>query len=187
MRTTMVAFTGAAALALGSAAGAAVTVTGSTGLNNPDPAAAGSIQTVGTTTSINFGQNPTTSSAFTASFNIVNTLAGVYSIILGTSDLNTTFTSATLTGPGACVAGCALSLFPDSTNLKLFPTSLLAGTYNFSLAGNNTVVGGSFTGNVTINESAVPEPGTWGMMLLGFGAMGVTLRSRRRQVFAQIA
>lgn len=27
---------------------------------------------------------------------------------------------------------------------------------------------------------AVPEPSTWGMMLLGFGAMGVSLRRRRR-------
>ena len=29
--------------------------------------------------------------------------------------------------------------------------------------------------------SAVPEPATWGMMLLGFGAMGVSLRRRRRK------
>lgn len=35
--------------------------------------------------------------------------------------------------------------------------------------------------------AAVPEPGTWGMMLLGFGAMGASLRRRRRSstVFAQ--
>ncbi len=30
--------------------------------------------------------------------------------------------------------------------------------------------------------SAVPEPGTWGLMLLGFGAMGVSLRRRRRSL-----
>jgi hypothetical protein len=28
-------------------------------------------------------------------------------------------------------------------------------------------------------SSAVPEPGTWGMMLLGFGAVGYSIRSRR--------
>ena len=35
--------------------------------------------------------------------------------------------------------------------------------------------------------AAVPEPGTWGMMLLGFGAIGASLRRRRRAVpaFAQ--
>jgi hypothetical protein len=27
---------------------------------------------------------------------------------------------------------------------------------------------------------AVPEPATWAMMLVGFGAMGLLLRSRRR-------
>ena len=30
--------------------------------------------------------------------------------------------------------------------------------------------------------AAVPEPATWGMMLLGFGAMGVSLRRRRRSL-----
>lgn len=30
--------------------------------------------------------------------------------------------------------------------------------------------------------NAVPEPATWGMMLLGFGAMGVSLRNRKRRV-----
>lgn len=31
----------------------------------------------------------------------------------------------------------------------------------------------------TLNNSAVPEPATWAMMLGGFGAMGLTLRRRR--------
>ena len=34
---------------------------------------------------------------------------------------------------------------------------------------------------------AVPEPGTWGMMLIGFGAMGVSLRRRRAIAMPQIA
>ena len=32
---------------------------------------------------------------------------------------------------------------------------------------------------------AVPEPGTWAMMLLGFGGMGVAMRRRRRSTLAQ--
>jgi hypothetical protein len=32
----------------------------------------------------------------------------------------------------------------------------------------------------TLNVSAVPEPATWGMMMLGFGAIGAMARSRRR-------
>ena len=36
-------------------------------------------------------------------------------------------------------------------------------------------------------QAAVPEPATWGMMLLGFGAMGMAMRRRRRPVLAQVA
>jgi hypothetical protein len=47
--------------------------------------------------------------------------------------------------------------------------------------------GGSFAGTVTILTAAVPEPATWAMMLLGFGAIGLSMRKRRRPVLAQIA
>ena len=33
----------------------------------------------------------------------------------------------------------------------------------------------------------VPEPSTWALMLLGFGGIGLTIRGRRRAVFAQTA
>ena len=35
--------------------------------------------------------------------------------------------------------------------------------------------------------NAVPEPATWAMMLLGFGAIGLAMRRRRRPALAQIA
>lgn len=40
--------------------------------------------------------------------------------------------------------------------------------------------------NVAIN-SAVPEPSTWAMMLVGFGAVGFSLRRRSRVALAQVA
>ncbi len=183
MRKLLMTTLGVAALATASMASAAVTVTGSTGLNNPDPAAAGSVQTVGTTTTINFGANPAASPTFTGSFNFTNTVAGIYSIILGTSDSGVNFTSASIAGPSGTFN---LSPFPDNTNLKLFPTNLLAGNYTFNFAGNNATPGGSLTGNVTITP-AVPEAGTWGMMLLGFGATGLVIRRRRQPAIAQLA
>ena len=39
--------------------------------------------------------------------------------------------------------------------------------------------------NLAIN--AVPEPATWAMMLLGFGAVGFAMRRRRQPVMAQLA
>lgn len=58
--------------------------------------------------------------------------------------------------------------------------------------GNNKQFGGHgfdrlVLDNITINgvTSAVPEPGTWAMMIIGFGAVGSMVRSsRRRQAYA---
>src|ERR1700740_2648150 len=97
---TMLAMVGAAALALGSAASATVLVTGSSGLNNPDPAAAGSVIVNGGLTTINFGQNPVSTPNFSGSFAFSNDIAGVYTIVLNTSTPGVTFGSASVTGPG---------------------------------------------------------------------------------------
>ena len=65
--------------------------------------------------------------------------------------------------------------------------------YNATLSGSSvgafgsaTITGG--TGILRGISPAVPEPGTWALMLLGFGAVGVSMR-RRRQVgaIAQLA
>lgn len=39
-------------------------------------------------------------------------------------------------------------------------------------------------GNVAYETNAVPEPGTWALMLVGFGGLGAALRARRRQAFS---
>lgn len=180
MRKFIYAAAGAAALATASIANAAVTVTGATGLNDPNPTS--SVVTTGNTTTINFGQNPLSAAGtFTASFMIHNDVAGLYNIVLGTSDPTTFFDSAMFNG-------VALTDIYNSQNFKLIPAMTLGiGDYMFSLTGHNTVAGGSFTGNVTISAAAVPEATTWAMMLLGFGAMGIAIRRRRRPTLAQLA
>lgn len=46
---------------------------------------------------------------------------------------------------------------------------------------------GSAIGTPTNPPPPVPEPATWAMMLLGFGAVGYSLRRRRRSDIAQLA
>jgi PEP-CTERM motif-containing protein len=59
--------------------------------------------------------------------------------------------------------------------------------YNFySLGTNGTSFGNVLIGGLTLTES-VPEPATWAMMLIGFGAVGWQLRRRRPQLLAQAA
>lgn len=57
--------------------------------------------------------------------------------------------------------------------------------YDFYSTGTNNL---SF-GNVLLSSVAyaVPEPATWAMMLIGFGAIGLTMRRRRKPVLAQLA
>ena len=53
-----------------------------------------------------------------------------------------------------------------------------------------TITNGKGVSNAAIYGfgAAVPEPGTWAMMLLGFGAIGVSIRRRRgKPALMQIA
>jgi PEP-CTERM motif-containing protein len=182
MRSVVLALAAATALSFGSAASAAVMVSGASviGLNNPDPSAPGSIVTVGNTTTINFGQNAVANPDFSASFTIHNDADGLYSAILQTSYFGgVIFDSASLGGnPLSPASG-------DGSSFTLGRTFFAAGDYLFTLTGHTTDVGGSFTGNITIRP-AVPEPGTWALMILGFGGIGLAMR-RRRTLRAQAA
>jgi len=48
------------------------------------------------------------------------------------------------------------------------------GSWSLTIAGPGTAV--------PVNAGAVPEPATWAMLMMGFGAVGATLRTRRRHV-----
>ena len=69
---------------------------------------------------------------------------------------------------------------PNKNTLSLDLTVLTKPTigkdgYLSSFASTST---GTFGGVVT--AAPVPEPATWAMMLVGFGGLGVAMRSRRR-------
>jgi hypothetical protein len=63
----------------------------------------------------------------------------------------------------------------------LFSGPASSPTFNL---GTFTLSGGFTAGPATLTISqaavaAVPEPGTWALMLIGFGAIGVSMRRRR--------
>lgn len=79
------------------------------------------------------------------------------------------------------------TFFGDSwldPTLGKFSTVLGPGSYSFRLTGDG--LGGVPAGvGVRLDSgdlnSAVPEPGTWAMMLLGFGFVGGAMRSAKRR------
>ena len=177
MRKLMLGLAGAAALAISSAAGAQVTVDDCS-MECDGPA------TVGSETTIGFTEAGLATPTFSEYLTFTNELAGVYALTLDTSSSGIDFTSAVLSGPGGPYA---LNEEFDNGIAEFWQLSSLfleAGQYTLTIMGDNRSTG-SLGGTVTIN--AVPEPGTWAMMLLGFGAAGVAMRRRRAPVLAQAA
>ena len=177
MRKLMLGLAGAAALAISSAAGAEVT------LDDCSMVCDGPT-TLGAETTIGFTQSGLDAPTFVEWLTFTNDLAGTYALTLDTSSMGIDFTSAVLSGPGGPYA---LNEEFDNGIAEFWQLSSLfleAGTYTLTIDGDNDSTG-SLGGTVTIN--AVPEPGTWAMMLLGFGAAGYAMRRRRVPVLAQAA
>ncbi|CAN7445228.1 PEPxxWA-CTERM sorting domain-containing protein [Phenylobacterium sp. LjRoot164] len=76
-------------------------------------------------------------------------------------------------------AGYAQQLRLDFFPLTEGGANLLSSSYEFqSTGGPRTVTGGRVVLDV---PSAVPEPATWAMMIMGFGLAGAALRSHGRK------
>jgi hypothetical protein len=188
MNKLLLSMAGAAALAMASAANATLLITAPTTVSVSGP---------NTTDNVDFTfgySNSSVTTPFTEYLSWTNDLAGLYSISLTTSAVRANgptdvdFTAAFLTGTG--IIG-QLNLNPDLANTDVSETYRLlgqllgAGDYTLTIQGTRGRIG-SYGGNVAFE--ALPEPGTWGMMLLGFGAVGWQLRRRRStQALAQAA
>jgi hypothetical protein len=193
MRSLVLSVLGATALASGSIASAAVTVNAGTVVNLNDPTPSTSVATAGGDTTINFGFNPIVNAegtnSFSSSFTISDPLAGIYSISGDTSTPGVIFSNTSNLTCIASVMGCTVGTVynliigttPSGFSAFGLPlTNLAAGDYRLTINGISPN-SGSFTGNVRITTGAVPEPGTWALMLLGFGAVGLTMRRKRKQ------
>ena len=79
------------------------------------------------------------------------------------------------------------------TSLKTGFTSVEASNINLFAGPNSIVIRGtaaknaSYGGNITFTPSAVPEPATWAMLLVGFGMMGASMRYRRKSTAVSFA
>lgn len=84
----------------------------------------------------------------------------------------------------ACGIGCGSLLLSGNDELVLRPLSDW-GTYSFYdfyATGTSHNPGGNvLLGGLELTPS-VPEPGTWGMMLLGFAGVGLVIRRSRKKV-----
>lgn len=85
------------------------------------------------------------------------------------------------TGNGLYTTGTTLkSVTVQGNSSSAWVTSVAPAAGPYSLTEEFTITGnGTFNGGADIAN--VPEPATWGLMILGFGGIGAMVRNRRRQ------
>src|SRR5690242_11896770 len=135
--------------------------------------------------------NPATVGTFTDLYNFTLNLGSVADASLITLSLsggnNIDFTCRTCS---VLLDGTAFN-HTTAGSLDVFtlnPTNLTSGPHTFTV--NGEIVSGptaSYSGTFNFNVLPVPEPATWGLMLLGFLGIGMVVRRTRRPVLAQVA
>jgi PEP-CTERM motif len=188
VRKVLLSLAACGALALGSAANAAINITGFSGLDAAPAVTNGSTQDY-----VSWSANTEPSGSFTSWFTFHNSSSGLYSIVAETSTLGATITSLVLSSSDGLTPYYS---FTGGTayNASLLTGNLGTGDFRLTFTGNsgldmsgNSNPASVVTGNFTFYVQAVPEPATWSLMLLGIGGIGLALRRRRRPVLAQIA
>lgn len=177
-------------LAFAPAANAAVTIgAGTTVSTTVDQGASGSF-------SIGFSDGGL-SNPFDEILEFMTDLGGFLSVTATTTanEVNgpndTDFSNVSLLGPlpGGTTTNVPATGFSTDQNefRQVNNVPISAGTYRVRFQGTPGTQNGGFGGNVAFTAaSAVPEPGTWLMMLVGFGLLGGALRRKKQTVGARI-
>ena len=177
----------------------ALAMTIGTTILSASPALAATVLVQGST---NYSSSPVTFSFGDSIFTFASTgdpFAPTAVSTGGTGQINTIFGSPTTNfvdrgtvtfGPGMQYAAFnALTTISFSNGDNFIGLRATSGTdvfFGYAFTTNNilngvvfnNVAGQSITASVNL-PAAVPEPATWAMMLLGFGAIGFTMRRRR--------
>lgn len=78
----------------------------------------------------------------------------------------------------------ARSLSQDGSSAQAFADPLITIDPSTPDAGDYVVLVSTGFGNADLGGGGVPEPATWGLMLIGFGGLGAVVRARRNRVTA---
>lgn len=135
---------------------------------------------------IAFSDTLLASPTFNETISFTTDVAGLLDIFVGTTgsqaENNVTFSNIFLTGTGILEPGLGLvQIAPDPNDsfARNF-VAVAAGTYTLNIQGTPGSQNGALNGSIGFTAAAVPEPGTWALMLLGFGAIGISMRRRRQ-------
>jgi hypothetical protein len=94
---------------------------------------------------------------------------------------NLNFNSVTLNNGTTTTAFNIVNGVFDSASREMI--SLTAGASNVLTINGTTFGDASYSGTLSFGTTAVPEPATWALMLMGFGAVGFSMRRRRASSF----
>jgi PEP-CTERM motif len=117
----------------------------------------------------------------------LNFTAGVNALRISDFLINTTTNVLTGKVQFGTTTLTDVPLFNIGNGLSLSLTSQAAGAFTAVFGAPNLAGAAIGTANVNLvtAASAVPEPTAWGMMLVGFGVVGASLRLRRRKIVIQ--
>lgn len=116
---------------------------------------------------------------------LIDDFSGVGGVDLFSVDTSGNLIAANFNGNGAYVTGCAVS--SCYVNLVINTTGNAAGHFTGGVFQYDPLQnGGDFAGDFVQSVTAVPEPSTWAMMILGFAAIGF-MAYRRSPVLALVA
>jgi hypothetical protein len=152
------------------------------GVGDPASQLGGLFFLSGTETYLNYADGFDTGFSFNyVSFSFAGSV-NVYDGLNGTGNILATLNLTPNAGscPGYNAGFCPFS----PAGVGFAGTALSIG---FGGVANQIVFDDVTFGSVTPPTGAVPEPGTWAMMLMGFGAVGTAMRRRRRQAKLALA